>query len=92
MTRKIKEIVLAAELTRRYTKDDILEIYLNNNNYGNLAYGIDAAARTYFGTNAAQLTLAQASFLAGIPQSPASTIPSAVGARPRSSATRSCWG
>jgi len=71
MTRKIKEIVLAAELTRRYTKEDILEIYLNNNNYGNLAYGIDAAARTYFGTNAAQLTLEEASFLAGIPQSPA---------------------
>jgi len=71
MSRKIKEIVLAAELTRRYSKDDILEIYLNNNNYGNLAYGIDAAARTYFGTNAAQLTLEEASFLAGIPQSPA---------------------
>ncbi|MCD6285759.1 MAG: transglycosylase domain-containing protein [Anaerolineae bacterium] len=70
-SRKIKEIILAAELTRRYSKDDILEIYVNNNNYGNLAYGVDAAARTYFGTNAAQLTLSQASFLAGLPQSPA---------------------
>jgi penicillin-binding protein 1C len=70
-TRKVKEIILAAELERRYSKDDILEVYLNNNNYGNLAYGIDAAARTYFGTNAAQLTLAQGTFLAGIPQSPA---------------------
>ncbi|MHB1319080.1 MAG: transglycosylase domain-containing protein, partial [Anaerolineae bacterium] len=70
-SRKIKEIILAAEVTRRYSKDDILEIYVNNNNYGNLAYGVDAAARTYFGTNAAQLTLSQASFLAGIPQSPA---------------------
>ena len=70
-SRKIKEIILAAELTRRYSKDEILEIYLNNNNYGNLAYGIDAAARTYFGTNAANLTLSQASLLAGIPQSPA---------------------
>jgi penicillin-binding protein 1C len=69
-SRKIKEIVLATELTRRYTKDEILEIYVNNNNYGNLAYGIDAAARTYFGTNAANLTLAQASFLAGLPQLP----------------------
>ena len=47
-SRKIKEIVLATELTRRYTKDEILEIYVNNNNYGNLAYGVDAAARTYF--------------------------------------------
>lgn len=71
ISRKINEIILAAELTRRYSKDDILEIYLNNNNYGNLAYGVDAAARTYFGTNAAQLTLPQASFLAGLPQSPA---------------------
>ena len=70
-SRKIKEIILAAELTRRYSKDDILEVYVNNNNYGNLAYGVDAAARTYFGTNAAQLTLPQASFLAGLPQSPA---------------------
>lgn len=70
VSRKIKEIILAAELTRRYSKDDILEIYVNNNNYGNLAYGIDAAARTYFGTSAMNLTLAQASFLAGIPQLP----------------------
>lgn len=69
-SRKIKEIVLATELTRRYTKDEILEIYVNNNNYGNLAYGIDAAARTYFGASAANLTLAQASFLAGLPQLP----------------------
>ena len=69
-SRKIKEIVLATELTRRYTKDEILEIYVNNNNYGNLAYGVDAAARTYFGTTAANLTLAQASFLAGLPQLP----------------------
>lgn len=74
-SRKIKEIILAAELTRRYSKDEILEIYLNNNNYGNLAYGVDAAARTYFGTSAAHLTLAQASFLAGLPQSPATYDP-----------------
>ncbi|MBN2002952.1 MAG: transglycosylase domain-containing protein [Anaerolineae bacterium] len=69
-SRKIKEVVLATELERRYSKDEILEVYLNNNNYGNLAYGIDAAARTYFGTSAANLTLSQAAFLAGIPQLP----------------------
>lgn len=69
-SRKIKEIILAAELTRKYSKDEILEIYLNNNNYGNLAYGIDAAARTYFGTSASNLSLGQAAFLAGIPQAP----------------------
>ncbi len=69
--RKIREIVLAAELTRVYPKEDILEIYLNENPYGNLAYGIQAAAETYFGVDAADLTMAQASFLAGLPQSPA---------------------
>ena len=69
--RKIKEVILAAELTRLYSKYTILEIYLNENYYGNLAYGIQAAAETYFGVDAADLTLAQASFLAGLPQSPA---------------------
>jgi penicillin-binding protein 1C len=69
--RKIKEAVLAAELTRVYPKDVILEIYLNESYYGNLAYGIQAAAETYFGVDAADLTLAQASFLAGLPQLPA---------------------
>ena len=69
--RKAREIILAAEITRRYTKDDILELYLNEVNYGNLAYGVQAAAETYFNTTANNLTLAQASFLAGLPQSPA---------------------
>ncbi len=63
--------MLAAEITRRYSKDQILELYLNQIYYGNLAYGIEAAAETYFGTTADQLTLAQAAFLAGLPQSPA---------------------
>ncbi len=73
--RKIKEIILAAELVRVYSKDTILEIYLNELNYGNQAYGIQAAAETYFGTDAANLTLAQASFLAGLPQLPATYDP-----------------
>ncbi|BAJ65076.1 transglycosylase domain-containing protein [Anaerolinea thermophila] len=68
--RKAREIVLAAELTRRYSKDEILELYLNEIYYGNLAYGVEAAANTYFGTSADKLTLAQASFLAGLPQAP----------------------
>jgi penicillin-binding protein 1C len=68
--RKAREIVLAAEITRRYSKDEILELYLNENFYGNRAYGIQAAAETYFNTKAESLTLAQASFLAGIPQAP----------------------
>jgi penicillin-binding protein 1C len=73
--RKIKEIVLAAELTRAYSKQTILEIYLNELNYGNLAYGVQAAAETYFRVDAADLTLAQASFLAGLPQLPATYDP-----------------
>jgi penicillin-binding protein 1C len=73
--RKIKEIILAAELTRVYSKETILEIYLNELNYGNRAYGIQAAAETYFRTDAADLTLAQASFLAGLPQLPATYDP-----------------
>ena len=71
VNRKIREVVLAAEVTRSYPRDKILEIYVNSINYGNLAYGVEAAARTYFHKDAAELTLAEASFLAGIPQSPA---------------------
>ncbi|MGC9083250.1 MAG: transglycosylase domain-containing protein, partial [Anaerolineae bacterium] len=69
--RKIKEVILAYEIGRRYPRNTILEIYLNEIYYGNLAYGIEAAAETYFGVTAAELSLAQASFLAGLPQSPA---------------------
>ncbi len=68
--RKAREIVLAAELTRRYSKDDILELFLNENNYGNHTYGIEAASETYFGTTSDKLNLPQAAFLAGLPQAP----------------------
>lgn len=69
--RKIREIILAAEITRQYSKEEILELYLNEIYYGNLAYGIEAAAETYFHTTADKLDLAQASFLSGLPQAPA---------------------
>jgi 1A family penicillin-binding protein len=69
-TRKVQEAVLAQEITRRYTKDQILEIYLNEIYYGNMAYGVEAAAETYFGKSARELALAEASLLAGLPQSP----------------------
>ncbi len=71
LSRKIREAVLASEVSRRYSKKEILEIYLNEINYGNLAYGIEAAAETYFGKKAGELTLAEASLLAGLPQAPA---------------------
>ena len=71
LSRKVREAILAAEITRRYPKDTILEIYVNDISYGNLAYGIEAAAETYFDKSADQLSLAEAALLAGLPQSPA---------------------
>jgi membrane peptidoglycan carboxypeptidase len=70
-TRKIKEVIMALEITRQYSKEQILEWYLNYNFYGNFAYGIEAAARVYFDKPAKELTLAEASMLATIPQYPA---------------------
>ncbi len=69
--RKLRELFIAAEVTERYSKNQILEWYLNTNFYGNLAYGIDAAARVYFGKSATQLDLAESALLAAIPQYPA---------------------
>ncbi len=68
--RKLREVLLAAEITRRYSKEEILELYLNQHYFGNLSYGVEAAAETYFNTTADKLTLAQASFLAGLVQAP----------------------
>lgn len=68
--RKTKEIILAWIMNRDYSKNEILEMYLNEIYYGNLAYGIEAAAQTYFDKPATDLTLGEASLLAGLPQSP----------------------
>jgi penicillin-binding protein 1C len=68
--RKVREAILSSEIERRYSKDEILELYLNEIYYGNLSYGVEAAAETYFGESAGQLTLAEAAFLAGLPQAP----------------------
>ena len=68
--RKVREAILATEIERRYSKNEILELYLNEIYYGNLAYGVEAAAETYFNTSASQLTLGEAAFLAGLPQAP----------------------
>lgn len=70
ITRKVKELILAVELEREYSKDDILTGYLNAAPYGGIEVGVEVAARDYFNTTAKKLTLAQASFLAGIPKSP----------------------
>src|SRR2546429_3873197 len=70
ISRKFRELLLAEEMERRYSKQQILELYLNTINYGNGAYGAEAAAETYFHVHASDLTVAQASFLAGLPQAP----------------------
>lgn len=70
VTRKVKELILAVELEREYSKDDILTGYLNIAPYGGQEYGVESAARDYFQTDSKDLTLAQASMLAAIPQAP----------------------
>ncbi len=70
INRKFRELLLAEEMERRYSKQQILELYLNTINYGNGAYGAEAAAETYFQVHASELSWAQASFLAGLPQAP----------------------
>jgi membrane peptidoglycan carboxypeptidase len=69
--RKVREAILAIEITRLYSKEQMLEWYLNTNFYGNLAYGIEAAAQAYFGKSATELNLAEAATLAAIPEFPA---------------------
>ncbi len=68
--RKVREMYLSVKLEEAYTKDEILRMYLNTINYGNGAYGIQAASQRYFSKNAADLTIAEAATLIGIPQSP----------------------
>lgn len=74
-TRKLREAVLALEITPTYSKDQILEMYLNEVYFGQLAYGIEAAARTYFGKPARDLDLAESALLAGLIQSPSAYNP-----------------
>lgn len=70
VVRKLKELILAIQVERAYTKDQILEMYLNEIPYGGTAYGIESAANLYFGKHASELDLAEASLLAGLPQRP----------------------
>jgi penicillin-binding protein 1C len=72
MDRKAFEALLAQDLTTLYTKDEILEMYLNLVHFGRQVYGAEAASTLYFGKTAAELTLAEATLLAGIPQKPGS--------------------
>ncbi|MFG0215065.1 transglycosylase domain-containing protein [Brevibacillus porteri] len=68
--RKIKEALLSIQLELNYSKDEILEMYVNQIYYGHSAYGVQAAAQTYFGKDAKDLTVAESAMLAGIPKGP----------------------
>lgn len=75
-TRKIKEVLLALQIEKQLTKNEILELYLNQIYLGAGAYGVEAAARAYFNKSAKQLTLAEGAILAGLPQAPSRYSPS----------------
>jgi membrane peptidoglycan carboxypeptidase len=70
VTRKLKEIILAYELERKFSKDEILQLYFNEIPYGGTLYGIEAASQSFFGKAVKDLTLAQSALLAAIPQRP----------------------
>jgi penicillin-binding protein 1C len=73
--RKLREVILAVQLGGRYSKDDVLALYLNQVYFGNLAYGVEGAARAYFGKGAAALSRAECALLAGLLQNPAAYNP-----------------
>jgi len=75
ITRKIRELILSVEIETIYTKDQILEMYLNEVSYGGTAYGIQEASESYFGKNVGDLTLAEAALLVGLPKSPTTFSP-----------------
>ncbi|MBI4059267.1 PBP1A family penicillin-binding protein [Candidatus Microgenomates bacterium] len=68
--RKVREFILAVQIEHKFSKDQILEMYLNEAPYGGTAYGVESAAQTYFGKRVADLTLVEAAILAGLPQRP----------------------
>lgn len=69
-TRKVREILLAYKVESHFSKDKILELYLNEIPYGRNAYGVEAASQSYFGKSANELTLAESAYLAALPQAP----------------------
>ena len=70
LRRKLREAVLAWQMTRSLSKDEILALYLNQMNYGGMAYGVEAASQTYFGKPASELLLPECALIAGLPQAP----------------------
>lgn len=86
LVRKLKEITLAIQVELNFSKNKILEMYLNEVSYGGTAYGIQSAARYYFDKDVAELTLAESAFLAGLPKSPTRFSP--FGANPELAVSR----
>ncbi len=74
-TRKVREILLAVKIDKTFSKQKILDLYLNKIFYGNRAYGVEAAAETYYGKHLNELTLAQLAMIAGIPKAPSQLNP-----------------
>ena len=75
LSRKVRELILSRKLENKLSKDEILYLYLNHVNFGHGRYGIQEAAKYYYGKDASELTLAEAAMLAGIPQAPARLSP-----------------
>ena len=75
LSRKVEEAILAIRVTQRYSKDEILERYLNEISYGNQAYGVEATSETYFDKPVRQLTLGEAALIAGLLRRRPPTIP-----------------
>lgn len=75
LTRKVKELILSIEVEATYTKDQILEMYLNEVSYGGTAYGIQEASQEYFGKDVGDLSLGESALLAGLPKSPTTYSP-----------------
>ena len=75
LTRKLKEAILALQLERRYTKDEILALYLNQVYFGSGAWGVSSAARIFFGKSLEELTLAECALIAGMPKAPSAYSP-----------------
>ena len=75
LPRKIKEFILAVQIESRYSKDEILRMYLNESPYGGTAWGVQAASETYFGKSVAEINLVESAILAGLPQRPSAYSP-----------------
>lgn len=89
VSRKVKELILAFWTERIFSKDQILEMYFNKTPYGGTAWGVEAAAQTFFGKSAKDLNLSEAAFLAGLPASPTEFSP--FGINPELGKQRQAW-